>query len=347
MRITRRYYRCGHCGQTQTPWDRWAGLGADHLTPHVRRVVVLSGASWSFDLASARLRELCGIHVSADLIRRVTNAAGERAQRWQAQGPQSGAGFRRASGDVEFYTDGTCVNTRAGWREMRLSVFAKRRRGAPATPEEWVKRQLPRPAARVAFAGIRPAEACGPQWAARARQLGLDPETTAITALADGAKWIWKQVATHLPRGGCVVDVFHVSEHLHACGRVLYGETTPQARGWAEARLLTLLRDGPLQLLAALRVERRGQRSRKKRRALTELVNYLTPNVDGLWYRERLARGQPIGSGLIEGACKTIVGRRLKHGGARWLVDRVENLAALCCLLYSDEWEAFCNADAA
>ena len=76
-------------------------------------------------------------------------------------------------------------------------------------------------------------------------------------------------------------------------------------------------------------------------------MNYLRPNVDGLWYRERLARGQPIGSGLIEGACKTIVGRRLKHTGARWLVLRVENVAALCCLLYSDEWEAFWQADAA
>lgn len=347
MRITRRYYRCRHCRTTQTPWDTWAGLGSDHLTPHVRRVVVLSGTSWSFDMASARLQELCGIRVSADLIRRVTNAAGQGAQVWQAQGRTSGAGFRQASGEVEFYTDGTCVNTRNGWREMRLSVFAKRARGAPATPEEWVKRKLPRPAARVAFAGIRPAEECGPQWAARARQLGLDPRTTPITALADGAKWIWKQVAAHLSRGACVVDVFHVSEHLHACGRVLHGETTPQARSWAEERVMKLLSDGPLQLLTALRDERRGQRNQRKRRALTELINYLRPNVDGLWYRERLARGQPIGSGLIEGACKTIVGRRLKHGGARWLVPRVENVAALCSLLYSDEWEAFWKSDAA
>ena len=347
MRITRRYYRCRHCRTTQTPWDAWAGVGADHLTPHVRRVVVLSGTSWSFDMASARLRELCGIRVSADLIRRVTNAAGQRAQEWQSQGKDSGADFRNAGGEVEFYTDGTCVNTRTGWREMRLSVFAKRGRGKPATPAEWATRKLPKPAARVAFGGIRPAEACGPQWGARARQLGLDPERTAITALADGAKWIWKQVAAHLPKGECVVDVFHVSEHLHACGRVLHGERTPAARGWAAERLLQLLHHGPLQVLAALRAERRGQRSPKKRRALRELMNYLTPNVDGLWYRERLARGQPIGSGLIEGACKTVVGRRLKHGGARWLVPRVENVAALCCLLYSDEWETFWKADAA
>lgn len=69
--------------------------------------------------------------------------------------------------------------------------------------------------------------------------------------------------------------------------------------------------------------------------------------MDGLWYRERLARGLPLGSGLLEGACQTVVGKRLKHGGARWYVPRVENVAALCCLLYSDEWEPFWQADAA
>jgi hypothetical protein len=310
-------------------------------------MAALAGSSWSLDVGSARLGELCGLRISADVIRKVTNAAGQRAQRWQARHTDWGADLRVAAGAVEFYTDGTCVNTRGGWREMRLSVFAQRPRGAPATPAEWATRKLPPPAARVAFAGLRPAEECGLQWAARARQLGLDPQTTPITALADGAKWIWKQVAEHLPRGACVVDVYHVSEHLHACGRSLHGEHTPAARAWADERLRTLLEQGAVQLLAALPAEQRGQRNRLKRRALLELMNYLTPNLDGLWYRERLAQGRPIGSGLLEGACKTMVGRRLKQGGARWLTPRVENVAALCCLLYSAEWEAFWKTDAA
>lgn len=42
-----------------------------------------------------------------------------------------------------------------------------------------------------------------------------------------------------------------------------------------------------------------------------------------------------------------MVSKRLGHGGARWHVPRVENVAALYGLLYSDEWEAFWQADAA
>jgi hypothetical protein len=44
---------------------------------------------------------------------------------WQRDVPASAA-FREASGDVEFQTDGTMVNTTKGWREMWLSIFAKR-----------------------------------------------------------------------------------------------------------------------------------------------------------------------------------------------------------------------------
>ena len=55
----------------------------------------------------------------------------------------------------------------------------------------------------------------------------------------DGAKWIWEQAAKRLPKGNAhwCVDVYHVSQHLHQCGRELLGEGKP-ARAWADARLL-------------------------------------------------------------------------------------------------------------
>jgi len=74
---------------------------------------------------------------------------------------------------------------------------------------------------------------------------------------------------------------------------------------------------------------------------LQKLDTYLSCNQDSLWYRQRLADGRPIGSGLIEGGCKTIVGQRLKRNSARWRPRRAENIAALRCLQYSKCWDAY------
>jgi len=344
--VTRRYYSCRHCLVSQIPWDDWAGLTESHLTPQAHRMVTLAGSSWSFDVARDRLKELCGLRVSDETIRRVTEKIGKQAQDWLRSSPAAINPLRKAQGHVESYTDGTCVNTREGWREMRLSVFAKRPAGQAARPEEWATRALPATTARWASAGINRSTEMGPQWAEIVRRLGLS-KGFGVSVLADGAKWIWKQVAEYLPRSECVVDIFHVSEHLHACGRVLHGEYTPEARAWADERLLMLLQSGSVELLRNLDQLRVAQVSAEGARAVEDLIGYLKPNIDGLWYRDRLRRGLPIGSGMIEGACKTIVGRRLKCNGARWVAENADRLANLCCLLYSDQWASFWASKAA
>jgi hypothetical protein len=97
--------------------------------------------------------------------------------------------------------------------------------------------------------------------------------------------------------------------------------------------------------VAALNVElagqQRGLRSAGQRRALAELPDYLGRHVGHSGYRERLQRGQSIGSGMVEGARKTVVGKRLKQTGARWRVRHAERMVALCGLLYSDLWDQF------
>ena len=65
----------------------------------------------------------------------------------------------------------------------------------------------------------------------------------------------------------------------------------------------------------------------------------LSIDAHRLNYCERLAEGRVIGSGLIEGACKNLLGRRLKQPGACWRVDRANRIACVCGVLYSRQWE--------
>src|SRR5262249_23484497 len=63
---------------------------------------------------------------------------------------------------------------------------------------------------------------------------------------------------------------------------------------------------------------RAAVRSAAKRRALEEVARYFARRADYLGYAERLAPGQSIGSGVVEGVCKQVIGRRRKQTGARW-----------------------------
>jgi hypothetical protein len=66
------------------------------------------------------------------------------------------------------------------------------------------------------------------------------------------------------------------------------------------------------------------------------VLNYFCGHRDRLNYALRLSRGQPIGSGLIEEACKQMIGRRMKQTGAQRDVGNADRMALLCSLAYAD-----------
>lgn len=338
-RLQRRYFVCRSCGLGAHPFDDWLGLQGS-LSRHAQRLATLAAASWSFDRASALLREFCGLRLSDDTIRTHSLEAARQVREWQRQTPVLRDRFQQAAGAVEFSTDGTSVNTLEGWREMRLAIFARRVAGEPATPAEWDNRELPAPSCRVLFGGLWTADQYGPQWRAWAGRLGIR-QTDEITVLADGAKWIWNQVEQNLPGAQGVLDIYHGSEHLHGTAKVLFGEGAAERFAWVEARRRTLLEGGVVALREELKQDRERSTTAARRSSVQSLLDYLEPHQGHTAYRERLANGQSIGSGMIEGACKTVVGKRLKQTGARWRVRHAERMTALCGVLYGDHWDAY------
>jgi hypothetical protein len=43
----------------------------------------------------------------------------------------------------------------------------------------------------------------------------------------------------------------------------------------------------------------------------------------------------------VEGACKQVIGRRMKQTGARWRIRRANRMAALCSTLHSDTGDPY------
>jgi hypothetical protein len=160
MEIGRRYYHCAGCGGT-SPWDSWAGVGERSLTPEARRMATLAGMSWSFDKAQRHLREFCHLQVSDDTIERVCQEEGIVVQKWMQEAPEPVKAFGEAKGLVEFSTDGVKINTVDGWREMRISVWAKREACLSCSPEAWNQRVLNEPTARLATCAIAKSNVIG------------------------------------------------------------------------------------------------------------------------------------------------------------------------------------------
>jgi hypothetical protein len=69
-------------------------------------------------------------------------------------------------------------------------------------------------------------------------------------------------------------------------------------------------------------------------------VSYFVAHLNRLEYRERLANGDAIGNGLVEGAAKTL-GLRLNARGARWRHKNAKTMAALICCRHSGQWDLF------
>lgn len=322
--------------------DQWAGLGERSLTAGARRIVTLAGTSWSFDRASEHLEEFCRLVVSDDTIERVCQEEGERAKRWMEQSTEPVKAFEKATGQAEFSTDGVKINTTGGWREMRLSVLAKREPTTHCDPSEWDERVLNEPTVRISTCRIADANHIGASWSRLSQRVNLKDERV-VNVLADAAKWIWDQAAQRLPKhnGKWCVDIYHVSQHLHQCGRALFGEGR-NAQTWADERLKVALEQNGPALIERVEVEARGEpEASARRQSLDDLLTFLRPNRDRMWYRDRLAAGQPIGSGLIEGGCKNTIGARLKLNNARWRIRRAERIGMLRCVDASAQWPNF------
>lgn len=339
MKLSRVYWVCDRC---RLGWhgadDRLGIVGA--RTRQAERMLCLAGASWSFLKASRYLQELSGLKVSASSVRSVCQREAGRIEGWQSHSPAAGEKYRKTPGNDEFQTDGTCVNTDQGWKEMRVGVFAKRQPGAAATPQEWSTRKLPPPAARVAFAAIEDHETFAARWPAVAARLGIRVSAK-LDVLADGARWIWERVGYHFAFAQGTLDIYHALEHVSGAAKALFGEGTAATARWQEQARDALLAEGWPGIERVIDQARVIAVRAPQRTALGNLADYLRPHTEHLHYAQRLASGRPIGSGCVEGACKNYLGRRLKQTGARWLVPNANRMATLASLVYADQWNDY------
>jgi hypothetical protein len=173
-----------------------------------------------------------------------------------------------------------------------------------------------------------------------------NPEgTKPVIFLSDGERALHDRQAEYLPEGvTCILDLLHVMEKLWKAAWCLFeeGKQKAEAERWVEDRLRRLL-DGEVgYVIGGLRQTMTKRKLRgARRKTVREVINYFDRNRRRMRYDEYLAAGYPIGSGVIEGACRHLVKDRLERAGMRWHPDGAQAMLDLRATYLNGEWEAF------
>lgn len=149
-----------------------------------------------------------------------------------------------------------------------------------------------------------------------------------VVKVADAVADNWDFLRALVPEGEEAIDFFHASEHLHAALAAAYGDGTRETRYRFE-EYRDRLRDEPEGVTAVIRALAYLKRKHPRDETIRRAVAYFRNNKGRMRYAELRAAGLPIGSGVVEAACKTLVTQRLKLSGMRWSAPGAQSILTL------------------
>jgi hypothetical protein len=166
-----------------------------------------------------------------------------------------------------------------------------------------------------------------------------------VIFLSDGEQALHDRQSEYLPeKTVCILDLFHVLERLWKVAWCFFEEKTQKraAHQWVEERLKRLLEGKVDTVIRGLRYQttQRGLKG-PKRKTVRDAADYFARNRDRMKYDTYLAAGYPIGSGVVEGACRHLVKDRMERTGMRWLPSGAQAMLDLRATYLNGEWGAF------
>ncbi|MFZ2399151.1 MAG: hypothetical protein WAW31_10880 [Smithella sp.] len=160
-----------------------------------------------------------------------------------------------------------------------------------------------------------------------------------IVCIADGARDLWLFFRKKYPDAIHVIDFFHVCEHLSKLSELLFKDSS-DAKAWYKKHL-TILKEDPDGASKVIRAVRYRRSKTKENSEIEAELKYLQRNRRRMNYFELQQNKLPIGSGVVEAACKNLIGTRMKKSGMRWTIDGGQAVLTLRSLILSNRWEHF------
>ena len=226
---------------------------------------------------------------------------------------------------VPFRPDAGAPQGKIRWREVKVGVLA--RIGQHRTRTGQVVTRLTQ---RRLVAVLGDIDALKPRLWLEALRQGLR-NAPQVVWLSDGGRGLWRLFdECFAPYATGILDFYHAAQNLWKSAAAWLDGRTTQARRWftwARHRLRYGHPDGVLgDLVEALDVEGMPDTARD---TVATVYAYLKRHRAHIDYAIDKELGLPLGSGMVESACKWLIQQRFKGVGMRWSEDGFNHLVHL------------------
>lgn len=344
----RRVGRCpdGCAGSQSAPFDQELGIEPyQQSSVELKRLGCLLALFVPFELASWLLSQLSGVRVSDDSLWQWVQHYGQQAAaqwetdvlNWQTGEvpPLEEISPELAAMPLLIAADGVSVplrsqaGTPAGktlWREVKVGLFARlsHRRNRNG-------KQVTRLQQRRLVAVLGDMDTFRPRLQLEAVRQGIETAPQVVW-LSDGARGFWRLFKTCFAQLAVgILDFYHAAAYLwQAADAYKDGNPARTPQMWFE-RLRHQLRHGYVhRIIDELRWLSRSPNTAASTKPVLERVhNFFDKHRHHVQYRQFKKQGLPIGSGMVESACKWLIQQRFKGVGMRWSEPGLNHLLQL------------------
>jgi hypothetical protein len=329
--VARHVYQSSDGGKTFCPLDQQARI-VNSTTPRFARMCSFKYAALSSTLACQDLSQNHGRVVSRCYLQDISEAVGlivqDKEELWQYADPEPTTEVRTVAVGV----DGACMfYCQEGWRQAMVGTISLYNRLGErlhtvylAAPPEYGKER---------FFGQMEQEIARYQ---------KRYDTAQWVGVADGAHDQWDWLERFVDR--LILDFWHAAGYLEGAAAASC-PSRGSRQGWFEEnrRRLKEQSGGAKDLLAEMKETLRLRPVKgQAREGLEAAISYFENHLSKMNYSAYRRAHLPIGSGVTEAACKTIVKQRMCGSGMKWKETGAAAVLRLRALVLSEgRWEQF------
>ena len=329
-------YQTSKGGRAYVPLENDARMVLNS-TPKYAQIVSGKYARFGADAICEDLLECNGRKLSNNYAKKLSDFVGSVAQCYESEWEYALPEFERPVSTVSLGLDGTCILMhKDGWREAMCGTIAffdsdgERMHtiycaAAPEYGKEIFKDKLSREIDRVQT---------------------VFPKVLYV-GVADGAKdnWIFLENYTK----NLVLDFYHAREYISRAASAIFGKDKQGKFAWiADWSHRLKHKQGAIgRLLEELELRRQNLDKKdflERDEELRLVIGYYNNNKNRMRYSYQLKHNLPLGSGVTEAACKTLIKQRMCISGSRWKNEGASCVMALRSLkLSKGRWQQFWN----